>query len=928
MDPSQRPGTSASLPASAAVGTKIVPPRGARRLMARTALTARLMELRRQRCVVLRARAGSGKTSTLLAWRQLLVGVGYDVSWLSLNADDNDWARFCDCILGTLAEVDPAITRDAAVLASPAGDNLAIERWILSLLGGVASRQRPLMIMIDDLQHLTHPQVLWALQCLIQYAPDHLHFAFGTRSALSFLPAHAMAQGLVSELGPDDLAFTATESAAFLQAQLGRVDQRDAEELHRMTEGWAAGLQLAALNLKAQRQATAIPVPLHDATAFSAYFESEVLARMSAADLALFTRMSVCNPVSASLCAALTGSPAAVTRTMTRLDRLYAQDLFITQIHDRDHETWYKLHPLLREVLQTRVCALPLAEQRELHLIAWRWFEQRGLIDEAVRHAVLAGEDEAAADLVNTSSTDLMARGELSRLSALLRLLPPEQIEARFGLRLASAYLLLPERGRDATARALAQFDAQIAAGQLNRRQRFSVTLLRASLALRSDDADAIAQLQPELQDVPADIDSHEQVLRDNVLAWMYVYRGKYALARERLEDHAHADGAPREHLIGRCLLAMSHAMEGRLAAVENILRPVLQEAEKRGRAYAGVYCMAATLLADAMYELNETDAVRALLESRLDVIERLSMPDTVMRALLLLTGAHWAGHRHLDAFACLDRLDDYVCAQDLERLRAYLLCARARLYLRAGEVDLADASLQRLDALAARYPDAGRVHAFDIWLNAERAHAELDLHRNAFDAARERLQTVVAFCERSGRGRRAVSLRLQLALAEQGCGRAEAAHDSLLEALRAGHRLGLMRTLLDVSPQVPALLETALRDQALEPVLAFYTRRLLDAAAVPPAPANASAGSRAAPPAALAALSEREREILELVAQAMPNKKIARALNITPETVKWHLKNAFSKLGVNGRDEAAERLRDLKQGTNTTASHEVHAIK
>lgn len=912
------PQTQPESPMPTAIGTKVVPPRGARRLMAREALMARLMELRRKRCLVLRARAGSGKTSTLLAWRQALVGMGFDVSWLSVNPDDNEWNRFSECLLATLNEIDPAITRDAALLQGNCDDDLAIERWIIILLGGLAARARPVMMMFDDLQHLTHPHVVSAMRCLIQYAPAHVHFALGTRTALPLLPAHLLAQDEVAELGLEDLAFTEAESEVFLHEQLGRIDKREARILHDMTEGWVAGLQLFALKLKAQRDAPTQHVPLHDPEAFSSYFETELLAHMTPEDLNLLTRMSVCNPVSASLCAALVGYPRAVAGTMTRLNRLDANDLFITQIHDRDSETWYKLHPLLREVLQARVQKMPEAEQQALHGIAWHWFERRGMLDEAVRHAVQAGDAEAAAELVDAAAVDLMARGEMGKLAGLLHLLPPGQIDAHFHLRLAEAYLLLPARGQGAIARALEHFDAQIAAGELDARQRFSVNVLRGALALRNDDAVSIARLQSALLDAPEDIDVHERVLRDNLLAWMYLSRGDYAQARQIVAVHEQTEGAPREQLFSRCVLATSHAVEGRLALVEPLLRPVMQEAEKRGPAFIEVHCLAAGLLAHAMYELNQTEVVRRLLEGRMDIIERIWLPDIVMRALLILTGAYLAEHRHLDAYASLDRLEDYAVTNDLERLRAHLLCARVQLSLRTGEVNLAEASLQRLDAMIQRYPDsANDGMTFDIWLCWLRARTERDLHQNAFDAARERLELAVKLCVTRGRVRRSVSVRLQLALAEQGCCRLEAARASLLAALQDGHRLGLVRTLLDVSPQLTSMLRDLLASDTLDPVIALYARRLLDAAAhapsghQPAAPAPNPAPKRITVP--LSALSGRERDILEMVAQAMPNKKIARALNITPETVKWHLKNVFSKLGVSGRDEAAERLRNLK---------------
>src|SRR5205807_2002838 len=122
-------------------------------------------------------------------------------------------------------------------------------------------------------------------------------------------------------------------------------------------------------------------------------------------------------------------------------------------------------------------------------------------------------------------------------------------------------------------------------------------------------------------------------------------------------EDEAWRDGAPRGSLVGRCLGGMSHALEGWIVCAERIFRDVLQEAEKYGAAYIGVACMAAGLLGEAMYELNEVKAARAMLDERIELLERISIPDTVLRALLNLARAHWLERRHLDARACLDRL-------------------------------------------------------------------------------------------------------------------------------------------------------------------------------------------------------------------------------------------------------------------------------
>ncbi|EHP40061.1 ATP-dependent transcription regulator LuxR [Cupriavidus basilensis OR16] len=888
--------------------TKLTPPRGARHLMPREALMARLLEARRQRCVVIQGPAGSAKTSTLLAWRQALLTLDFDVAWLSLAPEDNDLTSFFNGLLASLAVVDAAMVRDAAILMGRDGDESAAEHWMITLVRGVASRRRELVLMLDDVHLLDDPRIFQALRWLLDYAPAHLHVALASRNALPLSLARLRSQGLATEFDLRDLRFSPEESERFLRDQLGGIDRRDAQVLHALTGGWAAGLQLFAIDLKAKQGAAYARVQVRDAQTFASYFEREVLVRLTSDELHLLTRMAVCNRFCASLCATLLGRPEEAGEIAARLAHLDADDLFITQIGSgQDRETWYRLHPLLREVLLTRLASLPSAEQHALHAAAWHWFGAQGHIDEAVRHAVQAGDANAAADLVETCAHDLLARGELSELAGLVRRLPPEQVTARFDLHLVLAYLQMYAGEVDALMQSIGQMASQHE--RLGPRQRYALALLRGGLALQRDDTDSVVALLPELQRVPPDADDFTYAGRGNILSWMFIHRGEYKQARKVLEEGALHGGAPRGVLLGRCMGGMTHAAEGQFLLAERIFCDVLAEAEQQGPAYIGIACMAAALLGEALYELNDVDAARELLEKRIDVLERVSIPDTVLRGLTVLANAHWLGGRRLEARACLDRLEDYAARHRVDRLLAHALYRRSRWLLEQGEVDAAHAVLLRLEALAARYSGAARSTAWEISVCAQVTRIRMCLHHNDFDGAIARLTPLNALSEAGGRWCRVASLRVQMALAEQGRGNRDGARRHLVEALRLGHRLGLMRSLLDVSPRLRAMLDALAVEEGFDPVLGFYAQRLVAATAVPEVVPSA----RGAANPALDSLSERENEVLGLLAQALPNKKIARVLGVSLDTVKWHLKNIYGKLEVSGRDEAVARMRDLK---------------
>ncbi|WP_349604818.1 LuxR C-terminal-related transcriptional regulator [Cupriavidus sp. DF5525] len=888
---------------------KVLPPRGARQLMPREMLLNRLLEARRQRCVVIQGQAGSGKTSTLMAWRKAILPLGYDVCWLSLAAEDDEPARFFDYLLASIGEVDPTAASEAARVVGADCGEAAIELWVIILVRALAQRQRKLVLMIDDLHHIADTRILQALQWLLDYAPAPLHLAFSSRSAIELSMERLRLQGTLAEFDMRDLRFSPDESERFLREQLGAIGSNDAAALHALTDGWVAGLQLFAIDLRTRQGGRPALTRMQDAGAFAGYFEREVLARLTPADLDMLVSVAICQRFCAPLCADIVGRPAATAPIQSRLGQMVACHLFITSEGGADHETWYRIHPLLREALLERLSERGEAGQRALHKAAWRWFDRHSHIDEAVFHAVKAGHADTAASMVEGCAQALLSRGQLRQLAGLMRMLPAEQVEQRFGLHVVNAYMQIYARDFDQLQRSLDQMESQH--DKLNASERYALCLLRAGLALQLDNTDAAAAMLPRLLEVPADIDDFTWHARGNVLSWLLTARGEYDLARRVLEEAELRTGAHRSGQLGRCIHAISLAREGKIKQAGKIVREVMEEAERRGAAYLGLACMAAGLLADTLYELNEAEAACQLLEPRIDMLERVSLPEIVLRAYLALSNSHWLAGRHSQALTYLDRLETYAVRYGLDRLLVEALVLRLRRHLQRDEMERASVVLECVRGVAGRYAGAGPERASQTALTAARAGVDMALHTKDYANAIERIQLLLAGSEQQ---LGTVSLRLQLAIARLGLGQQQAARQDFVHAVREGHRLGLTRTLLDVLESAPDMLIRLGRDAVPDPVLAFYVERLQQtsgsaAARQGQVPSCADAGL-------MAALSEREREILELLAQAMSNKKIAKVLNLSTETVKWHLKNVYAKLGVGGRGGAAARLRDLGGGT------------
>lgn len=913
----------------ALVTTKMVPPRSAGRVVAREALLARLMEARRRRCLVLQGPAGCGKTTTLVAWRQALLPLGFDVGWLTLTAEDNELTRLLDYLLASLAHAAPAVTQAAADFAGRGVDSEAVERTLIALVRSIAGHPRDLVLVLDDLHHLTDPRIHEALQWLLDYAPANLHLMMASRGAVPLSLDRLRAEGQLLELDVRDLRFSAAESERFLQSQLGTIDHRDAMQLHELSDGWAAGLQLLAINWKKRRQelATArgdakapgdfVRTHVQDPQAFAAYFEKEVLSRLSPQELDLLISVSACSRFCAPLCAVLLGRPESDVGMAPLLARLEAENLFIVPVESTERETWYRLHPLLRETLRERLGQRSEAERLQVHRIAWQWFRDHGLIDEAVRQGVAAGEGAAAAALVEKSARDLAVRGELRKLIGLVRQLPLAQVQARVGLRLWMIRVELFAREFDAFSAQIDRLRKDIPPDDAM--SHYALTLMEATLAVQRDDTDAGMALLPRLLAVPEGADAMTIGGRDNILTWLYMHRGDYERARRiqldnsiRLINGVPLRGTPSGTLQGRALVGLSYAMEGRMTQAERIYRDVLRESNEGGSACVDSAYLATALLGEVLYEHDETDEALRLLEDRVDALERVSIPDSVLRVHRTLAAAHWVAGRRLEGMAYLERLEDYSAALGLDRLLVYSLSLQAHYRMEMGDAVAAEASMLRLNEIDARHGDADHSALMEIGVIAERARIRWSMARGDADDAARRIEPLIASIEMHGRQRLVAQLKLMQAVIERRRGRMDAARECTLTALRRGHRLGLVRSLLDADPVVMELVADVARDASLDPVLAFYAERLASAGRMAAsAESTTSTGtSTHAATRPVEPLSERERDVLHLLVQAMPNKKIALALGLSIDTVKWHLKNIYGKLGVAGRDEAVAWMR------------------
>jgi LuxR family transcriptional regulator, maltose regulon positive regulatory protein len=868
----------------------------------RTRLLERLTEARRRTCVLLQGPAGCGKTTLALQWRARLVGLGYDFAWVTVSPDheaDPPLLGLC----AALDLIDPAIVREAAFIHNRQAGSDSSEAIAIPLLTAVARHPRELVILIDDCQNLRDSRAYQLLQMLLDFAPPNLHVAIVSRSMPALSLARLRARDASLELDFHDLRFTFSEAEEFLRARNEHLSRRDARICYDQTDGWVAGLQL--LSLRPRLKEASGGAPVQNARDFDAYFSREVLAGLDPQELDSLARLAVARRFDVALCSVLLDPE----RGQLLFEKLLRENLFLVPVEAGRGAAGYRFHPLFRDLLLARFEILDAAVKQQTHAVLGDWSGRRGQLQDAVRHCIAAGDVERAADWVEQGARAMFLKGELRRMVGVVAELPGAVLASRVSLRLWVGWTQLCHRQ---LARCHETVEAMKATLPQEEDARHHLTLLEGSLAIQDDDTAQALALLPRIEAMPPAEDAILSGGRRNILAWLYTHLRDFERARDCVQKPALlVDGAPLLDsafgaLTGRCMLGFSYLFEGDICRAERSLRETMRDAEQLIGPYCEPASNAAGLLCDVLYETNDLAGLRELLDARLDGIEQVALPDTLLRALVMQSRSHFLEGSHQEASADLARLEDQAQQRGLDRVVAHALAERARLHLALGQLDAAEEALAAVRFVAKRSERRASAARDKIATLGEWTAVRCLSAQGRHHDARLRLQALMAVAPYRGQRRIETQMALHLALLEDALGHRPQAMRTLASALQMCQELGLVRSVLDHGPDMLGLAERTRDSGLLNNTISFYLEHVNRgaAAAVFAAPTVRIRG--------VEPLSERELDILRALASAMPNKRIALVLGISPETVKWHLKNIYGKLGVSGRDGAVARSRDL----------------
>ncbi|MCB9078574.1 MAG: tetratricopeptide repeat protein [Anaerolineaceae bacterium] len=890
-----------------------------------------------------------------------------DVAWLTLEESDNDLGRFLTYMVAALQQVEPDVGQTVRG-ALQAAQLPPVESLLTALINDIAALDRYIVLVLDDYHTIESDDVHEALSFLMEHLPRQLHIVMTTRVDPPLPLARWRVRGQITEIRLADLRFNNKEMATFLNERMGlSLSPDDICVLEERTEGWIAGLQLAALSMQRVQDVSVFIKSFAGSHHYVVeYLVDEVLNQQPEAIKRFLLKTSILERLSWPLCAVVMGeadvkneeisneefrnksteisaidpiqtslissppSPISnlpsphlqsLTSSQEILNYLVHANLFIVPL---DNEwRWFRYHQLFAQVLQNRLQhTVDAPEIIWLKLQASQWCEHQGFIGEAIRYALAAGKVDRAAELIETHARPLMMRGQIATIKRWMGVLPPKEIAARPRLGLIEASLELVSSDYANLAVRIEEVDQALQKDRplepdaaFNDLQSELLTYNAVLLVTQNKFPEAIAQAKQAL--AHADV-SNFYLQGFITLIWAgAVFNNKQekealSLLRKSIELSEKA-GSLFWALLGIAKLAQFQDLTGELRAAEMLYRQAVQLASQEQDQHSPGVSFAYDGLGQIYSEWNRLDEAAAYLEQaiKLSDVGGLKIGSMMDRLHLALVCQY---QRKAERVEQLVSEAEKILQEISHPFAEHVLCLlKIRLLLAQGKLAEAAQWGRKLDK---------NLSSDDPWIVAENTgaalariyivQARLRPESDSLDKALELLAKLTRQAKSLGRLSYLIEGLVLQALAHQLKGNIDPAVSMLADALRLGQPEGYFRVFVNEGQPMAHLLSEL---QTRQPTYAAYTQQLRAAILQeqPPkdeAPLPVSTLSPAEP--LVESLSERELEVLRLVAAGSSNSQIAKVLIIAQGTVKKHLSNIFGKLNAESRTQAVARGREL----------------
>ena len=852
------------------------------------------------------APAGSGKTVLLRSWLGK-AGLAGRAAWVAVQGEDRDWQRFWLAVLAALRATTAGSALVRPLTAAPELDGWAVVERLLEDISGLADR---VWLVIDDVHELRPGEALRQLELLVMRAPARLRFVLATRHDLRLGLHRLRLEGELTEIRAADLRFTRDEASALFRAAGVELSGSALARLYDRTEGWAAGLRLAALSLAGH------PDPDQFAAEFSGsertvagYLLAEVLDRQPDPARRLLLRTSVLDRVNGELADLLTGGSGG-ERVLQQLEQAGA---FVTALDAR--RSWFRYHQLFADLLQLELRGSAPADLPALHTAAAGWYADHGYPVEAVRHAQEAGDWGLAARVLSEHWVGLGLNGLGATAYQLLARFPGDVIAADTELAARMAGHELEEGSLEKAEQYLALATQELKSVPADRRGRARVALavVRLRFARQRGDLPGVAEqaqqllapagaADPALFGVGEDLRALALISLGIAEAWT----ARFDEADQHLEQGiavAHRIGRPFLEVTGLAHWAQLVSWRSFPAGAQRS-RQAIELANRHGWSDEPVAGLAYTALGMAMVAQGRLDEGEQLLEQAERTLPEEVEPAGGMRlryARGLLEIVSGRPEAALDAFRAAERLTGLLVTEHAlaRRLRSHVLQTLVRL-------DQTQHAEQALTEMDGQERDSAEMR---------NAAAALWLAQNDPEAATAALAPVIdGSVPVLNASLWVVQAWLLEAIARDALGDAGAARRALEHALNLAKPEDLrFPFLLDPAP---GLLE---RHRRLGTAHAALISEILNVLAgrkpTPPPgyPAGADSGAQAGRGWGLREpLSQSEVRVLRYLPTKLSAPEIADQLYLSVNTVKTHMRHLYDKLGAHRRHEAVDQARAL----------------
>jgi LuxR family maltose regulon positive regulatory protein len=881
-----------------------------------------------RRLILISAPAGFGKSTLVAEWIETLKVLNTETpsqkfAWLSLDVEDNDPLRFLSYLIASIEAAQIGLSEEvlAQIKAAPM---LSPKTVLAGLINPLAGLPGCLTLVLEDYHVITELAIHEGLIYFLEHLPSNLRLVLTTRADPPFPLARLRARQQMVELRGADLRFDLVETQTFMSQVMGlNLPLAELENLENHTEGWITGLQLAAISMQGQEDTKRFIAAFTGSHRYIFDYLVEEVLRIQPPDIQAFLiQTSVLERMNGPLCDALLTQPQfRLEPSQAVLQRLEQGNLFIIALDNQ--RQWYRYHHLFADFLQSRLLSSDPDLFIRLNQRAAEWFEAQGLMSDAIHHALESAKTgqvgfDLVVRLVEKAAPGALERGEINQLQNWLKALPENIINTRPILSIYATWLTLTIAGP------VKQVEAKI--GHLNQ------------LLNSTEDPEHKSMLQNHIQVLqlfgninhrnPFKAFAHgQQVLsqlpRDDPFLQKIVLMV--------LEMGARLTGGVLEHLLPASMdvgdLSLSSSSSNTLVAqilaisrgIELKLKGHLYQAEKQFRLSLlmaealsqtqTIFPIVANLgLGDLLYERNDLETAQRYLQKFLLSEPGLEIPELFVDCYLGLSRIHQAQGDWKAVEQDLSQLHYVLDVFDLSWFNRVVEIHEIRLCLRQNK-------LQDVQSWVNKQPALGDEsflkdpRAFQLMVLEKNIQARLALALGRFDETekieRELLQSNITQFGVNWE----IETYTLLALALAGQRRTPEALDALNLALIKAEQNGFVRILLDEGEPMAALLKLAY--QNLPEGRAKKYAQTLYGLAQPLS--QETENRRPAQPSMLDPLSEREIEVLHLIAAGFSNKLIAERLYLAESTVKTHLKHIYSKLAVESRTQAVSRARELK---------------